>query len=219
MTRPPGERPVPTVSIPDIRDYERINAELVLSLDEGHARVRLQGAEGQRLLVAGVTGAWRAVVEVEGRAGPELAAGLNAPGLTVVCHGSAADGAGRALRAGTLVIRGDAGPGLGYAIEGGSVVVGGSAASRAGLNQRGGVIVVLGAVGPLAGERQSSGHFFARGDRLGPHAGRGARGGRLVRLAAEGDGLAGIDQEDAMVFRKTLEACAPWLGAVDSQVT
>lgn len=211
MTQRASERPVPVVSIPDIRDYERINAALVQFLDDGHPRVRLQGAEGQRLLAAGLSGAWRAVVEVEGRAGPEVAAELNAPGLTVECHGPVADGAGRSLRAGTVVIRGDAGPALGYALEGGAILTVGNAAARAGLNQRGGVIVVLGAVGRLAGERQSGGLFFARGGQLGPHAGRGARGGRLVRLGPAGNDLAGVDHDAAEVFR-TL--CDPRAGLI-----
>lgn len=202
MTPQDGDpRTVPSVSIPDIRDYERINATLVQFLDEGHARVRLQGAEGQRLLAAGLSGAWRAVVEIDGRAGPEIAAELNAPGLTVQCHGAVADGAGRALRAGRLLIAGDAGPALGYAMEGGTIIATGNAGPRAGLNQRGGVIVVLGSVGRLAGERQSGGLFFARGEALGPHAGRGARGGRLVRLGPEGDEPAGVDQDGAEVYR------------------
>ncbi len=72
MTRPDADddRTTPVVSIPDIRDYQRINAELAQLLDAGHPRVLLAGAEGQRLLVAGLAGAWSATVEVEGRAGP-----------------------------------------------------------------------------------------------------------------------------------------------------
>src|SRR4029453_17950212 len=86
-----GEAPL--VVIPEIRDYQRINAEVGRLLADGHGRVRLLGAEGHRLLLAGLRGAWEAVVEVEGRAGPELAADLDAPGLLVVCLGPAADGA------------------------------------------------------------------------------------------------------------------------------
>src|SRR5262245_43921878 len=97
MSAPAPVPPEAVLSIPEIRDYERINSELVQRLDSGHQRVRLKGAEGQRFLVARLVGGWTAVVEIEGRVGPELAAELNAPGLTVVCRGSAADGAGRAL--------------------------------------------------------------------------------------------------------------------------
>ncbi|MDR3633309.1 MAG: glutamate synthase [Isosphaeraceae bacterium] len=211
MTQPAGETPVPTVSIPDIRDYERINAELVRALDEGHPRVRLTGAEGQRLLASGLTGAWQAVVEVEGRAGPELAAALSAPGLTVVCRGPAADGAGRSLRAGTLVILGDCGPALGYGMEGGSFLAWGDAGTRAGLNQRGGVIVVRGTLGQLAGERQQGGLFFAYDDRLGPHAGRGASGGHLVRLRPGEGGPEGGDETESEVLRNLLAAILPWI--------
>ena len=57
---------VPEVSIPEVRDYQRVNAELIAFLDKGHRRVRLVGAEGQRRLVSGLTGFWDAVVEVEG---------------------------------------------------------------------------------------------------------------------------------------------------------
>ena len=65
---------------------QRVNAELARHLDEGARRVRLTGVEGQRLMAAGLAGPWDAVVELEGRAGPELAAAMDAPGLTVVCH-------------------------------------------------------------------------------------------------------------------------------------
>ena len=102
MTIPPDgmgrDRDVPVVSIPDIRDYQKINAELVALLDAGHRRVRLAGAEGQRLLGSGLRGAWNALIDLEGLAGTELAAALDAPGLTIVCRGPAADGAGAASR-------------------------------------------------------------------------------------------------------------------------
>jgi glutamate synthase domain-containing protein 3 len=208
MTGDAGDRRVPVVSIPDIRDYDRINAELVQQLDDGHAEVRLVGAEGQRFLAAGLTGPWRAVVEVEGYAGPELAAGMDAPGLTVVCRGPAADGAARALRAGRVVILGDADVALAYVQAGGIVLVSGSAGPRAGLNQAGGILVVLGSLGPLAGERQSGGWLFAREGSLGRHAGRGQRGGRLVRLPSDGDPG---DPSDAELYRMTLQELAPWV--------
>lgn len=199
------------VSIPDLRDYDRINAELVRRLDEGCPRVRLVGAEGQRFLAAGLAGDWRAVVEVEGRAGPELGARLDAPGVTLVCRGPAADGAAASLRAGRVVILGDAGVALGYAQEGGEVVAAASAGPRAGLNQRGGTLAILGCVGPLAGERQAGGRLFAQADRIGPHARRGSRGGRLVVLAPGPDRLQHVPTEDAEAFRSLLSGLAAWL--------
>ena len=210
MTRSDDDPRVPTVSIPDVRDYERINAELVQRLDGGHAHVRLVGAEGQRLLVAGLTGPWHALVEVEGRAGPELAAGLDAPGVTVVCRGGAADGAARGLRGGRVLVLGDAGSALAYAQEGGAVIAARGAGPRAGLNQRGGVLVLLGAVGRLAGERQSGGHVFALAGQVGPHAGRGRRGGRFVTLPGPGD-LTGVAAEDASLFGSLMGELSPWL--------
>ncbi|MHC5539003.1 glutamate synthase, partial [Singulisphaera rosea] len=72
--RKTGEDPA-LLSIPDIREYDRINAELIQSLEDGVRSVRLLGAEGQRFLAAGLVGPWNAVIEVEGRAGPEIAAG------------------------------------------------------------------------------------------------------------------------------------------------
>ena len=41
-----GQAP-PSLPIPEIRDYQKINAELVALLDEGHRLVRLEGAEGE----------------------------------------------------------------------------------------------------------------------------------------------------------------------------
>jgi glutamate synthase domain-containing protein 3 len=176
------------IDVPDIRDYQKINAEIIARLDRGSRAIRLLGVEGQRLLLEGLSGRWSAVVEIQGRAGPELAAGLNAPGLTVLCRGAAADGAGRSLQEGRLLIHGDAGAGLAYGQQGGVVVVAGDAGERAGLNQTGGTIVVLGNVGALGAERQAGGTFLAFADRIGPMAGRGHRGGRLVLLPQFGEG-------------------------------
>lgn len=215
---PPGSVPATAVlSIPDIRDYEKINAEIVQRLDAGTTRIRLAGAEGQRFLVAGLIGSWNAVLEVEGRAGPELAAALDAPGLTVVCQGPAGDAAGRGLRAGRLLILGDAGDGLAYAQEGGTILATQRAGARAGLNQRGGVLAVLGPVGRLAGERQAGGLFFAYRDQLAPHAGRGGRGGRLLRLISEtvtvGDDP--VDAEGLETFRSVLRDFSRWIPGSD----
>ncbi len=188
---------VPTLAIPEIRDYQRINAELAQLLDAGHPRVILSGAENQRLLLSGLAGAWSAIVELEGSAGPELAAGLNAPNLVVACRGPAADGAGSSLRAGTLLIEGDAGPAVGYAQRGGVIVVRGASGPRAGLNQSGGVLALMGPAGTLAGERQSGGTLFADPTRLGPHAGHGRRGGRFIALDAQPEGLDAEEQDAA----------------------
>jgi glutamate synthase domain-containing protein 3 len=163
--------------VPEIRDYHQVNRRVVQLLDGGATRLRLEGVEGQRLLLAGLRGAWRARVEVVGSAGPELAQGLDAPGLEIVCDGPAADGAGSGLRAGRLVVGGDAGAGLGYGMAGGELIVGGSAGPRAGLEQRGGVIVVWGGAGPLAGERQRGGVLVLAGARVGGGVGLARCGG------------------------------------------
>ena len=52
LTRPGGDEPA--IVVPEVRDYTRINAELVRLLDAGHRRVRLAGVDGQRLLVQGL---------------------------------------------------------------------------------------------------------------------------------------------------------------------
>jgi glutamate synthase domain-containing protein 3 len=222
MTGPDGEEllkavPDSILPVPEIRDYQRINAELVARLDQGQTFIRLSGVEGQRLLVAGLQGPWTALVEVEGDAGPELAAGLNAPGLTVVVTGSSADGTAAGLRAGRLICNGPAGDLLGARQEAGSVLALAGAGHRAGLAQSGGVLVVLGTVGRLAGERQSGGRFYAVGDQLGPYAGHGHRGGTLIRLtrppvlepgaAADPD----LPHEDAEILRSSLAAAGTWI--------
>ena len=56
------------ILVPEIRDYERINLEIVARLSSGFRRILLQGVEGQRLLVSGITGDWDAIVIVQGRA-------------------------------------------------------------------------------------------------------------------------------------------------------
>jgi glutamate synthase domain-containing protein 3 len=181
---PSSPAPDAILAVPEIRDYELINKELARLLSSGARRIVLSGVDGQRLLASGLRGGWEATIVIDGNAGPELAASLDSPSVTVLCHGSAADGAGSGLRAGRLAIEGDAGDGLGYDQRGGTIVAHGAVGHRAGLLQAGGLVALLGAVGRLANERQSGGLFVARGDRLGPDAGRGRRGGRILLIEA-----------------------------------
>jgi glutamate synthase domain-containing protein 3 len=201
--------PSTVLSIPEVRDYQRINAELAQRLDEGYACVRLAGAEGQRLLLSGMAGSWSALVEIEGDAGPELAAGLDAPGLTIIARGRTADGAGARLRAGRLILLGDTGDALGVGQQGGVIVAVAAAGHRAGLGQSGGVLVVLGPLGRLAGERQAGGRLFFHAGRIGPHAGHGHRGGALLRIESATD--FGLPAEDAAILRTILHEVEPWI--------
>ena len=82
---------------------------------------------------------------------------MDAPGLTVVCRGPAADGAARGLRAGRVLILRRRRPAMGYAQEGGSILAARRRRAAPGLNQKGGVLILLGPVGRLAGERQGGG--------------------------------------------------------------
>ncbi len=202
---------IPIIVIPEVRDYQRINSELIVRLDEGHPVVRLTGADGHRLLVSGIAGPWNATVEVEGRVGPEIGFALNAPGLVVVCRGDAADGAGSGLKAGLLAIQGSAGNAVGYAQKGGIVVVTENSGHRAGLNHAGGLLVLFGKAGRRFGERQSGGTIVANLDQLGPHAGHARRGGRSVSLVDETTGELTNDGECVSLFQrlKTLNLLPP----------
>lgn len=203
-----GEGDVAVIPIPEVRDYRAVNAAIVAHLGRGHKTIRLAGMRGQRLMASGLSGPWSATIVIEGDAGPELAAGLEAPELSIVCQGHAADGAASGMRSGRLVVMGPAGPAFGYALKGGLAVAAGSVGPRAGLNQAGGDIVLLGQTGALAGERQAGGRLFAIADRLGPHASRGHRGGRLVEIpsACEPAGNA-----DASEMLRALEPVRWWL--------
>src|SRR5262249_27357931 len=121
------------LAVPEIRDYHAINSEIVRHLDAGCRTIRLSGVSGQRLLAAGLAGTWTAVID--GAAGPELAAGLDAPGLRVICRGGAGDGGASRLRAGRVLVLGDVGPAFGYAQAGGLTVAAGNSEGRAGLRQ------------------------------------------------------------------------------------
>lgn len=169
------------VPVEEVRDYRRVNAEIVRLLDAGHTRVQLTGVEGQRLLVSGLRGAWRAEVELLGRAGPELAADLDAPDL-IVRASAVADGAARGLRSGALVVSGPAGDGLAYELAGGTVVVAGAAGHRAGLRMTGGRLLLLGPVGRLLADRQSGGDVLAARAWVGPWSRHGATGGECWLL-------------------------------------
>jgi methylamine---glutamate N-methyltransferase subunit B len=183
---PTQRSPAASVLVSEVRDYDRINAELIRLLDLGHPLIRLLGVAGQRLLASSLKGAWNAEIRVEGDAGPELAADLDAPGLVIDCEGSAADGAGRSLHAGALIIRGSAGDAVAYRQAGGTIVVAGDAGARAGLGMTGGVLVVMGEMGRLAGDRQAGGTILARAGHIGPFPSRGQRGGDFVRLSPQG---------------------------------
>lgn len=179
-----------TIPVPELRDYRRINKELVRRLDRGDAQIRIEGAEGHRLLVAGLAGTWRATVEIVGRAGPELCFGMSAPGVTVVCRDRSGDGAGSGLKAGTLVLMGPSGTAVGYHQEGGLVIAAGAAGPRAGLGLRGGDLVVLDSAGPLAGEAQRGGRLLLPVGRVGRQWGWGASGGerRWIPAWSPGEG-------------------------------
>ncbi len=212
----PGARPVPdlTLPVPEIRDYRQINAQLAQALDAGARHVRLAGVERQRLLVEGLRGGWDAVVEVEGPAGPELAAGLDAPRLRVVALGTADDGAGRGLCAGRLLILGGSGDCLGYAQRGGAIVAAGPVGHRAGLDQAGGLLFLAGPVGRLLAERQSGGTALFLSGEAGPHAGLGRRGGRLAAVGsatAYPGGAEVVGPEDLSALEETLRGLEPWL--------
>ena len=217
MPPPPPEpgagppAPPAALNIPEIRDYQRINAELKALLDAGHRVVRLDGAEGQRLLVSGLAGPWQAVVEVGGRTGPEFAADLDAPGLLVLARGPTADGVGRGLKDGRVVVLGAAGDAPGAGQAGGLLVIAGPGGHRAGLGQLGGVLALLGPVGRLACDRQAGGLVFARRGQVGPHPGRGRRGGRLIELPAEGP----LDPEAERAWAEVAAVASPYLDPAD----
>lgn len=178
---------VPILPVNEIRDYHRINAHIAQLLDRGAARIRLSGVERQRLLVSGVRGPWQAVVEIDGTAGPELAADLDAPNLLVIARRGATEGAGRGLRSGALAILQHAGDGLAYRQSGGMIAVLGPVGHRAGLELRGGLLYLGGPTGRLAAERQSGGRIFAWGEPVGPFAGYARRGGRWSTRSDEAD--------------------------------
>jgi glutamate synthase domain-containing protein 3 len=194
-----------SIPVPELRDYHQINAEILRHLGLGQHRIRLEGVEGQRLLAAGLSGPWHAVIEVDGNAGPELAAGLDAPGLTVVCRGKAADGAGRGLVDGTIIVLGAAAAAIGYLQRGGLIVAAGDAGPRAGLCQREGVLVLLGSAGALAGERRAGGNLYLRIPCAGRHLDFGARGGRSIPLGEDADLLQGLAPDDRTAIERALE--------------
>jgi methylamine---glutamate N-methyltransferase subunit B len=194
----------PPIVVPELRDYHQINAELVRRLNLGERHVRLEGVAGQRLLVSQIAGAWQAVIEVHGDAGPELAAELDAPGLTVVCRGSTADGAGRGLTAGRLLIGQAAGAAIGYFQRGGMIVAVGNVGPRAGLHQQGGDLVLLDRVGALAGERQSGGRLVFKQGCIGPHSGHGRQAGRLIVMPAKQFLPPDLDPEDRDLIEAAL---------------
>lgn len=201
------------ISVPEVRDYREINALVVQALDAGASLVRLEGVERQRLLVYGLRGGWEAVVEVDGRAGPELASALDAPGLRVVCTGSADDGAGLGLRAGRLLVLGACGDAVGYAQRGGVIVAAAGVGHRAGLDRLGGLLIVAGRSGRLLGERQSGGRLIVLGREHGPHAGLGLRGGRLVAPWAGVPGFEAIEPEDRAAVAESLLGLENYLPA------
>lgn len=201
----------PVLSVAEIRDYERINIQLAQMLDDGQTRIRLAGVDGQRLLVSGLRGNWSAVVEIEGNTGPELAACLDAPNLIVLARGSAADGAGRSLRAGSLLVFGESGDATAYRQSGGVVVVLGTSGHRAGLELSGGTLIVGGPTGRLLADRQCGGRIIALHASHGANVGHGRTGGRLISPSHVAIGFDPLTTEDAAAFQESIRGLAPWL--------
>ncbi len=199
------------VQVSEVRDYHRINAEVVRHLDAGQRHVRLAGVEGQRLLLSGLHGDWDAVVEVDGSSGPELAAGLDAPRLRIIARGFSADGAGRELRAGHLLLHNGAGDALAAGQTGGTVLSCGPIGHRAGLRQAAGVLVLLGPSGRLLGDRQSGGRIYADSNRIGPFAGRGRTGGALLPLPRPESLNTMLQGEDLKILMDAVQEFYPWL--------
>ena len=210
MARPPDPSPAdlgegPIISVPEVRDYREINARIVRQLERGARTVRLIGVSGQRLLASGIQGPWEGTIEVVGDSGPELAAGLNAPGLTIVALGASGHGTGVHLEAGRVVLFGDCGEAVGYAMTGGSIAASAHSGHRLGLRQAGGLIVAAGPTGRLAGDRQSGGVLYLLDPEPNPSLGRGRTGGRLVRDALGPEGGGSITREDAERIRAAFE--------------
>jgi len=197
--------PATPIPVPELRDYHQINAEVVRRLQRGERRIKLEGPAGHRLLLAGLAGGWDAVIEVAGDAGPELAAGMDAPGVVVVCSGRSADGAGAGMRSGTLLLLGPSGSAVGCRLAGGTIVAADAVGPRAGLGMSCGDLVLLGAVGPMAGDRQSGGRIFLPAEAEVPHAGREAVGGRRFRGTpgdAEPEALRAFDAARSLLRRR-----------------
>lgn len=202
------ERQPLVLSVPEVRDYVRINAQVVRWLDAGHTWIELAGVSSQRLLLAGIAGRWNARIDVAGNAGPELAAGMNAPGLVVTCLGSTADAAGRELAGGTLRILGDVADCAAYRQRGGRILVAGSAGHRAGLEISGGLLAILGETGRLCGERQRGGRIFAPGV-LGPFSGFGRDGGDFLRALPDPSPLSAEESSAIDAIRRDRDVLAP----------
>jgi hypothetical protein len=74
------------------------------------------------------------------------------------------------------------------------------------LNQEGGLLVLFRSAGMLAGERQSAGTLALIPDAVGPHAGLGRRGGRIVEIP-----LRAGEQEARAMLSAALAGLQPWL--------
>lgn len=206
------DAPHRSTSLPvnEIRDYHRINAELAQQLDRGATRIRLTGVEGQRLLLSSLRGNWNATIELDGRAGPELASELDAPNLTILAHAGAADGAGRGLRSGSLFLLGETGNLVAYRQTGGAIYCLAPVGHRPGLELRGGSLLLASYSGRLIGERQCGGRIF-----VGPLAASGSstpgharRGGRCLLAASP------LSPDDKHVLDHLLQHASLRLGRV-----
>lgn len=199
------------ILVPEIRDYHQINREVARLLSTGATRVRLMGVDGQRLLLSGLEGPWSATLEIVGTTGPDLAFGMNAPGVRAIVMGSAGAGAGYGLKAGTVLIVRDAAEGVGARMEGGTVIVAGTAGHRAGYRQSGGRLLVLGPAGRLAGDRRTGGTLLLDAARASTPFGRGAIGFRW--LQSDDQGISGLlSAEECRALRESLAGASFEMG-------
>ncbi len=200
------------VSVPEIRDYLQINRRLTQLLDAGVSQIRLVGVEKQRLLISGLKGIWAATIVVEGVAGPELGAQLDAPNLLVLAS-SAADGVGSRLKAGSLILSGEVGHCPGYAQQGGVILLAGAVAGRAGLEQQGGTLIISGRSGPLCGERQRGGSLVLLGEVEPRGFGYARSGGRRESPDGRIAGTTSISNESQMVVKYLSKVASAHLGS------
>ena len=150
--------------------YRPLNQQVRSAVAGGCGHVVVRNVCGQRYIGSGIQ--TRAVIELFGTPGNDLAAFMDGP--TVIVHGNGQDGVGNTMSSGEVVIHGSAGDLLAHSFRGGRIFVLGHAGYRCAIHMKQytepvPIIVVGGSVGDYAGEYMAGGVLIVLG--LGRRAG------------------------------------------------
>jgi len=146
-------------------DYRTLNVEIRKAMEEGAARIIINGVMGQRYIASAST-CKDLYIGIKGTPGNNLGAFLNGP--TIEVFGNAQDMTGNTMTSGRIVVHGNAWDVTGLAARGGRIMVKGNSGYRVGIHMKEfgaqrPTIVIGGRAGDYLGEYMAGGNVLVLG--------------------------------------------------------